>query len=200
MENSLLRTYALPRLVKAKLQILGAKKKKRILTSFCFDDHFKCLDGWERCWVISEMLTWWGALICWGYCSMHFLLSLHDNFFFSWASLQDIYFLYIDLITLVFLFLCFFFLDLHNVFSITFMYILLKVIRFMCISFPIPCGRLHISWNPVMIVLLSACQPASQKIILPSKSPQNFLSAWSKLLQVQLNISLLPQQRKKSAT
>jgi hypothetical protein len=63
----------------------------------------------------------------------------------------------------------FFFLDLHNAFSITFLYILLNVIRFMCISFPFPCGRLHISWNPVMIVLLSACEPASQKIILPSK-------------------------------
>lgn len=108
-----------------------------------------------------KLLTWWGALICWGYCSIHFMLSLHD-IFFSWASLQDIY-----LITWVFFF--FFFLDLHNAFSITFLYILLKVIRFMCISFPFPCGRLHISWNPAMIVLLSACQPASQKIILPSK-------------------------------
>lgn len=39
----------------------------------------------------------------------------------------------------------------------------------MHILFPFPCGRWHISWNLVMIVLLSACQPASQKIILPSK-------------------------------
>jgi hypothetical protein len=30
-----------------KIQILGAKKKKKegFLTSFWFDDHFKCLDG-----------------------------------------------------------------------------------------------------------------------------------------------------------
>jgi hypothetical protein len=130
------------------------------LTSFCFDYHFKCLDGWERSWVINEIvnLVRGSNLLRVLFNSFHVIFAWH---FFSWASLQDIY-----LITWVFFF---FFLDLHNAFSITFLYILLNVIRFMCISFPFPCGRLHISWNPVMIVLLSACEPASQKIILPSK-------------------------------
>lgn len=97
------------------------------LTSFWFNDHFKCLDGWERSWVINEILNLVRAsnLLRVLFNSFHVIFAWH--FFFPEHLCRTFAFYIFDLIAWVFLFFCF---DLHNAFSITFMYIRLEVIRF----------------------------------------------------------------------